>query len=38
MHVYKLINLSTIERKPAPNSIKKKTWEYYNYKIKEYLA
>ena len=27
-----------MEKRPAPKNIKKEIWEYYNYKIKEYLA
>ena len=32
------MNLSTTERELVPDSIKKKTQECYNYRIKEYLA
>ena len=32
------MNLSAIEKRPAPGDTKKETRECYNYKIKEYLA
>ena len=38
MRIYKLMDLSIIEKKPATNGTKKETRECYNYGIEKHLA